>query len=61
MAMAYVDERGPPEEAWGKKFNALPLLKKSGSMISYHDAVSQMIAFLDPHSPEAGSSHKRRL
>ena len=42
MSMAYVDDRRPPEEAWGKKFNALPLLKESGSMITYHDAVFQI-------------------
>lgn len=39
MSMLYVDDKGPPEDAWGKKFNALPLLKKSGSVVMYHDAV----------------------
>jgi hypothetical protein len=42
MSMAYVDDRRPPEEAWGKKFNDLPLLKESGSMVTYHDAVFQI-------------------
>jgi hypothetical protein len=42
MGMAYVDDRRPPEEAWGKKFNSLPLLRESGSMVTYHDAVYQI-------------------
>jgi hypothetical protein len=42
IGMAYVDEKKPPKEAWGKTFNALPLVKESGSMVSYHDAVYQL-------------------
>jgi hypothetical protein len=43
IGMAYIDEKLPPEEAWGKKFNALPTVSQTGTHISYHDAVCQLL------------------
>jgi hypothetical protein len=39
LPMIYDGEK-PPDGAWGKKLNALPMVKESGTMMEYRDVVS---------------------
>jgi hypothetical protein len=40
IPMIYFDDKAPPKEAWGKKFNALPLGSEMGTVMEYKDIVS---------------------
>ena len=40
IPMIYFDDKAPPKEAWGKKFNALPLGSEKGTVMEYKDIVS---------------------
>ena len=40
IPMIYFDDKAPPKDAWGKKFNALPLGSEKGFVTNYNSVVS---------------------